>query len=380
MDEALRRYCAGEHLARDEACELQQWIFARSLLLATHSAAPALYHVVSLSSGAYADAPIGRVMRFTFPSFTYDELAGHRGCVRCVAVLADGSTIVSGSDDSTLRVWAQDAGGTHGAQAQTLRAHDSEVTCLMALDEAFISGSADGKMMLWDVDCDGAFTCVQELVGHAHWVCCIAPLADASGFVSGSVDSTVRVWTRGRAGTFVSAQTLNGHTNSVLCAASFFSAPIGLVTGSMDRTLQVWERGAGGAFVSIQTLARHTSGVHSLAPTASATSRFVSVTYHGCLRVWGALGNARSAHCALLFTVAGIVRAECIVPLCGTRSVLGTREGTLRIVKWETRESSAACVQTISVHDRPVTCAAPLADGRLVSGSYDRTLRVHTMY
>jgi WD40 repeat protein len=36
----------------------------------------------------------------------FKVLEGHTGLVRSVAVSADGSTIVSGSDDKAVRVWS----------------------------------------------------------------------------------------------------------------------------------------------------------------------------------------------------------------------------------------------------------------------------------
>ena len=73
--------------------------------------------------------------------------------------LADGR-IVSGSDDSTLRVW--DSGS--GACTLQLTGHTKVVNCVVQLaDGRVASGSSDNALRVWD---SGSGACILQLTGH----------------------------------------------------------------------------------------------------------------------------------------------------------------------------------------------------------------------
>ena len=68
--------------------------------------------------------------------------------VRCLHVLPDGR-IVSGSDDSTLRIWTKGTGGAWSSEE--LKGHTGNVLCLQALpDGRIVSVSYDGTIRIWD--------------------------------------------------------------------------------------------------------------------------------------------------------------------------------------------------------------------------------------
>jgi WD40 repeat protein len=75
------------------------------------------------------------------------KLKGHTDFVMSVAFSQDGSRVVSGSRDETVRVWNVTTGGVEA-----------------------------------------------ELKGHKHWVTAVAFSQDGSQVVSGSRDKTVRIW------------------------------------------------------------------------------------------------------------------------------------------------------------------------------------------
>ncbi|KAE9390362.1 WD40 repeat-like protein [Gymnopus androsaceus JB14] len=82
-----------------------------------------------------------------------DTLKGHNHWVNSVAFSVDGTKIVSGSDDKTVRIW--DA--TMGAQiGDALDGHDDRVTSVaFSLDGLrIVSGSADNTIRIWDVTTD----------------------------------------------------------------------------------------------------------------------------------------------------------------------------------------------------------------------------------
>ena len=77
------------------------------------------------------------------------ELEGHTGAVLCVAAFPDGSRIVSGSDDTTLRIW--NLHSYRGNAEHILRGHSSGVTCVAVSrdGETLVSGSKDKTVRVW---------------------------------------------------------------------------------------------------------------------------------------------------------------------------------------------------------------------------------------
>ena len=69
--------------------------------------------------------------------------------VNAVAVTPDGKKAISGSDDSTLKVWDIEI----GKELRTLRGHTSWVTAVaLTSDGKAISGSWDKTLKVWDVE------------------------------------------------------------------------------------------------------------------------------------------------------------------------------------------------------------------------------------
>ena len=62
----------------------------------------------------------------------------------------------------------------------------------------------------------------------------------------------------------------------------------------------------------------------------------------------------------------------CVVQLADGRIVSGSYDNTLRV--WDS--GSGACILQLTGHTGRVSCVMQLADGRIVSGSHDDTLRV----
>ncbi|MCB9000328.1 MAG: hypothetical protein H6540_09755, partial [Bacteroidales bacterium] len=84
------------------------------------------------------EAPGGALLR---------TLTGHSGGVRSVALSADGSRVVSGSDDNTLKVWDM----ASGEELRTLTGHSGGVrsVALSADGSRVVSGSDDNTLKVW---------------------------------------------------------------------------------------------------------------------------------------------------------------------------------------------------------------------------------------
>ncbi len=151
-------------------------------------------------------------------------LAGHGHSVRAIA--AHGDTLVSGSYDATVRVWRLSTGET----VHRLQGHTSKVYSVVLDHERnrCISGSMDNLVKVWSLDTG---TVLFNLEGHASLV----GLLDLSHdrLVSAAADATLRVWdpTHGQ-----HRSTLTGHTGAITC---FQHDGQKVVSGS-DRTVKLW--------------------------------------------------------------------------------------------------------------------------------------------
>ena len=151
-----------------------------------------------------------------------------------VAFSPDGTRIVSGSDDKTVRLWDADTGQPIG---QPLTGHTDKVISVAFSPDGtrIVSGSVDKTVRLWDADTGQPIG--EPLTGHTDTVASVAFSPDGTRIASGSVDTTVRLWDADTGKPI--GDPLTGHTDAVDSVA--FS-PDGkrIVSGSADKTLRLW--------------------------------------------------------------------------------------------------------------------------------------------
>lgn len=243
------------------------------------------------------------------------RLEGHEGGVW--ALQYEGNTLVSGSTDRSVRVWDIEKGRC----TQVFQGHTSTVRCLVILkptkigetldgkpimmpkEEMIITGSRDSTLRVWKLpkpgdrsimqtggsatgDLDNPYF-VRALTGHHHSVRAIAAHGDT--LVSGSYDCTVRVW---KVSTGETVQRLQGHTQKVYSVV-LDHARNRCISGSMDNMVKVWSLETGQC---IFTLEGHTSLVGLL---DLSHERLVSAAADSTLRIWDPEnGQCKSRLCA----------------------------------------------------------------------------------
>ncbi|EPE02446.1 cell division control protein [Ophiostoma piceae UAMH 11346] len=152
-------------------------------------------------------------------------LAGHTSSVRSIA--AHGDTLVSGSYDTTVRVWRIST----GEALHVLHGHLQRVYSVV-LDtkrNRCISGSMDSNVKIWDLE-TGA--CLYTLEGHALLVG-LLDLRDEK-LVSAAADSTLRVWDPE---TGTCKNMLSAHTGAITC---FQHDGRKVISGS-EKTVKMWD-------------------------------------------------------------------------------------------------------------------------------------------
>ncbi|KAM0737587.1 hypothetical protein ACQRIT_007591 [Beauveria bassiana] len=251
------------------------------------------------------------------------QLESHTASVNCVAFHPVFSTLASGSDDCTIKIWDWelgelertikahtqpvrdlDFGGPKGAvllascssdlavklwdpidgysNIRTLNGHEHAVTsvrflpCRESSKNLLVSASADQTIRVWNVNTG---YCVKTLLGHGDWVRFACPSEDGRFLLSSSSDRTARLWDID-ARESAAVLTLIGHENAVnTCAfappsshqhlsslaGAATAVPLSssaefLATGSRDKTIKLWD----GKGRCVATLTGHGGWVNAL--------------------------------------------------------------------------------------------------------------------
>ncbi|KAK7204271.1 putative E3 ubiquitin ligase complex SCF subunit sconB [Myxozyma melibiosi] len=150
---------------------------------------------------------------------------GHTDGIMCLQF--DHSVLITGSYDTTVRVWDIETGKLH----RILTGHVRGVRTLMFDDSKLITGSMDRTIRIWNYRTG---ECVSTLRGHTDGV--LSLHFDSELLASGSADNTIRVWNF-REKSFM---TLRGHTDWVN-SVHIHSPTRMLFSASDDTTVRMWD-------------------------------------------------------------------------------------------------------------------------------------------
>jgi len=221
--------------------------FIHNFSIASSESTPHLY--LSALSFSPEDSLLVKDLRARFPCIakvaaghhkewpsTQILLQGHTGNVTSVAFSPDGTRIVSGSNDNTVKVWNAERGVQIGSP---LQGHTHYVTSVSFSPDGtrIVSGSDDKTVRVWDAE--RGVQIGSPLQGHTHQVTSVAFSPDGTRIVSGSADKTVRIWDAERGVQICSP--LQGHTWFVTSVA-FSPDGTRIVSGSVG-TMRVWNAG-----------------------------------------------------------------------------------------------------------------------------------------
>jgi platelet-activating factor acetylhydrolase IB subunit alpha len=199
------------------------------------------------------------------PKSPRHSLESHRNTINCVAFHPIFSSIASGSDDCTIKIWDWelgelertikghtravldvDYGGPRGGillascssdltiklwkgddykNIRTLPGHDHSVSAVRFIPSGaagapssgnlLVSASRDSSLKIWDVTTG---YCVKTLQGHTGWVRAVCPSHDGRFLISTGDDMTARLWDIS-ASNSENKQTMVGHEHYNECCA-----------------------------------------------------------------------------------------------------------------------------------------------------------------
>lgn len=166
-------------------------------------------------------------------------LKGHEDKVSSVVFSPKGDMLVSGSMDSTIKLWKASTGeliSTLGAKLFFNAGHEKAVTSLAFTSNGkqLVSGGADKTVKVWEVSTGEV---LHTLTGHKDEITSIAVttlMDNISVIASGSQDKMIKLWFNS-----VPLYTLKGHEDTI---QSLVFSPDGklLASGSRDETIKLW--------------------------------------------------------------------------------------------------------------------------------------------
>ena len=258
-----------------------------------------------------------------------------------ITVNLDGAYLASGSIDKTIKIFNFDT-----RETCTLRGHSDWVN-QVRLDVAsrtVLSASDDCTIKLWDLDTK---TCIRTFEGHAGQVQQVMLMPDDfepddDGVRPDNADSASVA--SGRSGTPASAVAVPQHANPpgspspVDDRAGFGSAfttdtsrrlpPRYIMSAGLDLTVRLWETSSGRC---LRTFFGHVEGIWGL---AGDTLRVVTGANDAMVKVW----DPRSGKCERTFT--GHAGPVTCVWLSDSRLASGSEDGEVRIYSFENEEGS----------------------------------------
>eukprot|EP01089_Gocevia_fonbrunei_P017206 TRINITY_DN550_c0_g2_i2.p1 TRINITY_DN550_c0_g2~~TRINITY_DN550_c0_g2_i2.p1 ORF type:complete len:492 (+),score=107.20 TRINITY_DN550_c0_g2_i2:47-1477(+) len=195
----------------------------------------------STSAASYRVAP-------TFSDNPRSILRGHRNNINALKFHPTIPTLlVSASDDTTIKVWDLDAGGSGGRLEGSLRGHTlavHDISFSGGTTPLLASASSDLTIKIWTVPAttESGSSATKTLHGHEHTVSGVRWLPGDSGLVSCSRDKTVRIW-----------DWPSGYCVRKIVAGEEWvrrvevapASPLAMIaTACADRTVRIWKIGS----------------------------------------------------------------------------------------------------------------------------------------
>jgi U3 small nucleolar RNA-associated protein 13 len=214
---------------------------------------------------------------------TETKLEGHTDI--CLSVAVHDQLIATGSKDQTIRVWGGASGGYKCIGE--FKGHTDAVTsvCFTHDGKKIISGSEDTTVKVWRVS--GGKPIIRSIMGHAKGVNVVAVSRNDKYIASGSQDRTAKIFAL-EDGQLIGACT--GHKRGIW-SVDFSPIEQVLATSSGDATIKLWNISAPGT-PCIRSFDLHDHSVLNCRFLASGL-QLISADAIGSMRLW----NVRTGEC-----------------------------------------------------------------------------------
>jgi len=281
---------------------------------------------------------------------------GHTDSVKTVAFSPDGNTAISGSSDSTIKLWDVQT----GEEIRTFKGHSDKVYSVTFSPDGntALSGSRDNTLKLWDIQTGKP---IRTFRGHTKSVRVVAMSPDGSTALSGSEDNTIRLW---EIQTGKKLTIFQGHTRAVYAVAFSPDGSMAL-SGSKNGTIKLWDIQAG---QELFTFEGHTGLIYTVAFSPDGRTA-VSGSQDKTIKLWNIQTGQE------ILTSQGHTESVDSVTFYenGRYALSGSQDNTIKLWDIKTRQN----LGTFQGHTDWVYSVAFSPDGSTaISGSRDKTLKL----
>lgn len=282
------------------------------------------------------------------------NLSGHRAEVTSIAAHPVYSYFVSGSADTTIRMWDHES----GQYERTLKGHTGPVTGLAfdARGTILASSSADLSVKIWDMN---TFACTRTIKGHDHTVSDVKFMPNGANILTCSRDNTVKMF---EVATGFCTRTYTGHSDWVRCLSISLDGHH-MATGSCDQSIIVWRISTGQI---VQTMRGHQHVVDTICygkKPADITAVLAAASSGGSASSTGDSSESAAA--------TGKDADSKSNSFCYLAS--GSRDRTVKL--WDTLKGD--CLMTFTAHENWVRSVLIHPSGKyIISCSDDKSIRV----
>ena len=178
------------HVILSDKNQLESQLQARLVDFASSfkSVSSLLYSIDSTLSGTFWLKASKSILQSPNTSFI-QTLVGHSSGVTTVSITPDGSKIISGSFDKTIKIWNINT----GEELKTLVGHSSFVTTVSITPDGskIISGSEDKTIKIWNINTGEK---LKTLIGHSSDITTVSITPDGSKIIFCDKSEHIIVW------------------------------------------------------------------------------------------------------------------------------------------------------------------------------------------
>ncbi|MEP0924380.1 CHAT domain-containing protein [Leptolyngbya sp. ST-U4] len=296
-----------------------------------------------------------------------EPLIGHSDWIRSLAFSPDGKTILSSSNDRTVRVWDVET----GRLLHLLTGHRDRIKCVGISPDGqrMLSCSADGQVRVWDRellthkktgDCQYIVKATSRTITLVNSLP-VSPNPQRPVFATGAEHGKVSIW---NLETGQWQRTISAHSSPVLSLA-FSGDGKWLASGSQNKTIKLWDLDNPGEQPRYAIGDAHLSQIFSLA-ISNQHQILVSGGADRTIKLWNlATGEKRSPK-HILEGHAGQVWCVAVSP---DGSKIASASGDFTVKLWNIQ--TGELLQTFTGHLGEVRTVTFSANGKVVASGGD---------
>lgn len=283
----------------------------------------------------------------------------HDNYVFCVIQLSNGD-VASCSLDKTIKIWD---GVTYELKkiVTDVDPHSDYVNCIIQLTNGMlISGSHDKRIKVWNLETN---KCIKTIDSHNGWILSLNRMKHEASILSTSGDKTIKIF---NVITEECVMTFTGHTDYVRSAIELLDGRI--VSGSDDKTIRIWDTKSGK--IEVKIISNHTGWIRCLIQLKGGVDngKIASASDDLTIRIFSLNGDFERLINGHSSTVTAIIQ------LADGRLASSSWDKTVRI--WNLSNYQTEVI--LSGHSKGVYCLTQLSDNRLVTGSSDQSIKIYT--